>query len=203
MTWISNLKQIMTEKQINIEGLKNKISQNGHSLSRNSIGNILNERNSPKFDTMQIIADALEIDLSELFSSPNSAINSEVAEIVGFIDFAGDLYRIKSREELKNLYVKVYGTDLVSNKEENVVIIENQQADSGRPLLARARNKRTLNRFQRRVFDRYNVTVGTRKELEYPNNLPRDVKIWIFSSKQDELQARTTLHRLLKFSFNA
>jgi len=203
MSWINNLKQIMSDKGVNIEILKNKIVENGHSLSRNSIGNILNERNSPKLDTMQIIADALDVRLDELFVDGDRRVNAtSTTEVDGFIDFDGEIYRVKSKEDFKELYKRIFNGEPVLSvpveaKKENTGEVYN-----GQSLLARTKTRRNVNKLQRHVYQRFNVTVSNRRELESPNNLPKDIRFWVFRSRHEELKAKNILQKSLKFSFN-
>ena len=88
----------MKDKGVNIEQLKTKIELNGHSLSRNSIGNILNGKNSPKIENIEIIANALEVDMWKIFSN-----ESEEDNINGFIETKDSIYRINTLKELKQL----------------------------------------------------------------------------------------------------
>lgn len=60
--------EIMNEKGISIETLKDKIEENGESLSRTSISRIINNRSVPKIDTLKIIADALGVSIHRLFN---------------------------------------------------------------------------------------------------------------------------------------
>ena len=63
-----NILAIMKEKGISIEALKDKIEENGQSLSRTSISRIINNRSVPKIDTLKIIADALCVSIHRLFN---------------------------------------------------------------------------------------------------------------------------------------
>jgi|GEM_PF-2095287 len=202
MSWVNNLKRIMKEKEINIESLKNRIVENGHSLSRNSIGNILNQRNSPKLDTLQIIAEALEVELTELFSESKDKSKSGTNELDGFIDFEGEIYRVKSSKQLKDVCEKILGTPIEpvqSKKQERNNV---PGSTTGFSLLARAKARQHSNRLQVHMVQRFNITVSSKREMEYSGNLPRDTRIWIFKSKQEEIQARQTLQKFLKYSFN-
>jgi len=202
MSWVNNLKRIMKEKEINIESLKNRIVENGHSLSRNSIGNILNQRNSPKLDTLQIIAEALEVELNELFSENKDKSESGSNELDGFIDFEGEIYRVKSRDELKKVCEKVIGITLESSPSQEVKRKNVPISPAGASLLARTKARQHTNRLQVHMVQRFNVTVSTKREMEFLNNLPRDTRTWVFRSKQEELKARQTLQKMLKYNFN-
>lgn len=193
----------MSDKGVNIEILKNKIVENGHSLSRNSIGNILNERNSPKLDTMQIIADALEVQLNELFVNGDKRENTTSAtDIDGFIDFEGQVYRIKSKEDFKELYKKMFIGESTSSVPVDIKKDVTRETYNGQSLLARTKTRRNVNKFQRHVYQRFNVTVSNRREMESPNNLPKDIRFWVFRSRQEESKAKNILQKSLNFSFN-
>ena len=203
MSWVNNLKRIMKEKEVNIETLKNRIVENGHSLSRNSIGNILNERNSPKLDTLQIIAEALEVELNELFSESKDKNESGTNELDGFIDFEGEIYRVRSPQELKVVCEKILGSTIepVQSKKQEKKSLPG--STTGFSLLARAKAGQHSKRLQVHMIQRFNITVSSKREMEYSSNLPRDTRIWIFKSKQEEIKARQALQKILKYSFNA
>jgi len=99
MNWIENLKQLMTDRKVNIEILKDRIEAGGHSLSRNSISNILNGNNNPKVETLQLVADALNVEIGEIFKP--SLVGQ--CELNGFIEFNGTIHRIQSRDDLERL----------------------------------------------------------------------------------------------------
>jgi len=203
MSWVNNLKRIMKDKDVNIENLKNRIVDSGHSLSRNSIGNILNERNSPKLDTIQVIAEALEVELNELFSERTLKEEPVSNELDGFIDFEGSIYRIKSREELKNVYDKIIGFPPELQETKDLERKSNfRRSNTGGSLLARAKARQHTNKLQVHMVQRFNVTVSNKREMEYSNNLPRDTRIWVFKSNQEEIKARQNLQRTLRFNFN-
>ena len=201
MTWIQNLKHTMRDKRINIETLKTKIANNGHSLSRNSIGNIINERNSPKIETLQLIADALEVELWQLFSTPDS---DKQSQINGFVEYRNKIYKIDSPAELKELYEMVHGK--VPEEQSNNKAPEKMQIPGdylARRLKARNFPRNSGKKLKSHVFKRYNITVCNKKDLELPNDLQRDNKIWVFRSKNEEQRAKALIKEELKYSFNA
>ena len=202
MSWIKNLKQIMSNKGINIEKLKNRIASNGHSLSRNSIGNIINERNSPRIDTLQMIADALEVDISILFSFDNKEGNAE--NIIGFIEYEGEVHKISSVEEIKELYEKLNNEPEAEaepeSKEEKILFTDDYLV---RSLRERGRTKSgSITKLKSHIYKRYNITVCNPKELEAPNDLSRGTKIWVFRSRDEELKAKALIKKMLNFNFN-
>jgi len=199
MEWIQNLKRIMKAKGINIEKLKSKIASNGHSLSRNSIGNILNERNNPKIETLQLIADALDVEIWELFSTPKT---EEQEKLNGFVEYQSEVHKIKSNADLKQFYEMVFGKE---SEEVNKKTPEKVQIP-GDYLVRRIKNRNTVRatkKLRSHVFKRYNVTVCSKKELEAPNDVQRDNKIWVFTSRNEEQRAKSVLKEALNFDFNA
>lgn len=106
MNWIDNLKQIMLNQKVNIEILKDRIEATGHSLSRNSISNILNGNNNPKIETLQLIAEALKVEVSEILKP------SQLGrfELNGFVEHKGKIHRIESLQDIEKLLVEVKGS---------------------------------------------------------------------------------------------
>jgi len=200
MTWIHNLKRTMREKRINIETLKTKISNNGHSLSRNSIGNIINERNSPKIETLQLIADALEVELWQLFSTPDS---DKQKKISGFVEYQDRIYKINSPTELKELYEMVHGK--IPEEQTEIKAPEKMQIPGDylvRRIKSRNFSRNSGKKLKSHVLKRYNVTVCNKKDIELPNDLKRDNKIWVFRSKNEEQRAKAVLKEELNYTFN-
>ena len=103
MNWIENLKQIMSDRKVNIEALKDLIEASGHSLSRNSISNILNGNNNPKIETLQLIADALKVEIGEIFKPTKSGLKG----LNGFVEYNGTIHRIQNKEDLEKLLALV------------------------------------------------------------------------------------------------
>lgn len=90
------ISEVMKIKGVNIETLKNNIEHlGGNTLSRTSISKIINGVSSPKVDTLNLIAKGLDVDIRELFKSPEG--------INGFVDYNGKLHRITSEEDLRKL----------------------------------------------------------------------------------------------------
>jgi len=203
MTWIQNLKRTMRDKRINIETLKTKIATNGHSLSRNSIGNIINERNSPKIETLQLIADALEVELWQLFSTPDS---DKQKKISGFVEYQNQIYKINSPTELKELFEMVHGKVPEVQPDTKPQVPEKMQIPGDylvRRIKSRNFSRNSGKKLKSHVLKRYNVTVCNKKDLELPNDLQRDNKIWVFRSKNEEQRAKAVIKEELKYNFNA
>lgn len=202
MDWIKKLKIIMNEQGVNIEQLKSKIEQNGNSLSRNSIGNILNGRNSPKIDTLNVIASALGLELYDLFSVSGTEADTSID---GFVEYKGEIHRIKAKKDLKRLLSNMGEAEPQDDRSEE---IEKEQKSTFNETVVRSyipRNSVKSNnpKLTRHIFRRYNVTICDKKEFfEIPNELKRDVKIWVFKSKDDSVKAKADLKRNFNFQFN-
>lgn len=202
MDWIKKMKKIMIDRGVNIEKLKTRIEQNGNSLSRNSIGNILNERNSPKIETLRLISDALEIELSELFST-STTVDSENT-VDGFVEYDGQIHRIKTKTDLKQLLESM--EEEIETKPSAIIpetVIQKFNDVRVRSYIERGRSNRKNIKLTRNVIKKYNITVCNKRELmETSNDLHRDVKIWAFRSRDDEQKAKNELKKLLNFKFN-
>lgn len=200
MEWIDRLKAIMKEKGVNIEQLKTKIELNGHTLSRNSIGNILNGKNSPKVETLEIIANALEVDLWRIFSN-----ESEDDSVSGYIETKDTIYKIRTLKELKQL-LKLIEKPIKDSKQESDSETSKYGSFSGGGLQyygVRGSARKNTEKLSRHIFKKYNITICTKKEfIETPNELSRDVKVWIFKSKDDVKTAKTLLEKQLNYKFN-
>jgi transcriptional regulator with XRE-family HTH domain len=62
-----NIDKVLKEKGLSAVGLSELMAAKGNPLSRISIGSIINGNSSPKLETLQDIAMALEIPLCDLF----------------------------------------------------------------------------------------------------------------------------------------
>lgn len=202
MNWIGKLKKVMADKAINIEQLKNKIESNGNSLSRNSISNILNGKNSPKIETVQLITNALGIELWELFSTPTSVMAE--TEMDGFIEYKDKIYRIKSKKDLEPLIDKPdFAEQQVTSTPKFDMPTPSFVEKTPINTIVKRKVTRNSGKLSRHIFRRYNVTICDKKELfEIPNELKRDTKIWIFRSKDDAQKAKTELKKVLSIRFN-
>lgn len=201
MNWINKLKEIMTTKGVNIEQLKNKIENNGKSLSRNSIGNILNARNSPKIETLQIIADALEIELWEMLTTEKEIISPEA--IFGFIEFEGQVHKIKTRLDLKQLCEEIDNSqEEAPPSSEAYSEIQKTIEQTAKHFAPRKGKNTNSNKLSRRVFNKYNITICNKFDVLGQNDLKKDSIIWAFTSKHEARTAMLELTKRLDFKFN-
>ena len=195
----------MSDKGVNIEQLKTRIEQSGNSLSRNSIGNILNERNSPRVETLQLIAEALGVELWELFSSTKKI--SADKKIDGFIEYDSQIHRIKTKEDLDKFVESMDENEQVPEKPSSsvnsVIGIPKSLNYSVRTFAKRSESKSVSSKLTRYVYRKYHVSVCTKKEFqEIPNELKRDARIWVFRSNEEARIAKMELKKRLDFKFN-
>jgi transcriptional regulator with XRE-family HTH domain len=66
-----NIEKVMKSKGINAIALSEKMESLGTPLNRIGIGRIINENVSPKLETLQNIAIALDVSLFDLFENEN------------------------------------------------------------------------------------------------------------------------------------
>lgn len=83
------IKEIMQEKGITQKKLAEDIGVAEISLSRSLRGN-------PTLDTLERIATALNVPITELFSTDKQ-------DLCGHVEYKGVVYTIKSRSDLENL----------------------------------------------------------------------------------------------------
>ncbi|WGU68285.1 helix-turn-helix transcriptional regulator [Capnocytophaga canimorsus] len=83
------IKEILKEKNMTMAELSEKLGIHRVTLSQNLTRN-------PTVDTLQKIADALEVPLASLFTNKHS-------DMTGFVEYKGIVYKINSFEDLKNL----------------------------------------------------------------------------------------------------
>ena len=85
------LSEILKQKGISATQLEQDMNAKGYKLSRISIGNILNDKHSPKVETLEQIAETLGINVTELFSG-----NSESMEAIYTKDADGNFNKVGS-----------------------------------------------------------------------------------------------------------
>lgn len=90
------IKDIAKERGLSLIELADKIGVTYNTLNRNISAN-------PTIDTLQKIADALNVHITELFQKP---IGNTPA-VSGFIKIENKIYEIKSIDDLKDLYTSL------------------------------------------------------------------------------------------------
>lgn len=95
------ISEIMEKERVSIETLKNKIEQNGEKLSRTSISNIINGKTVPKVDTLNNIANALGVNIGELFAPPPGN------NVLGIVLYNNQEYTVRNLEDLETLVAEI------------------------------------------------------------------------------------------------
>ncbi|WP_046745004.1 helix-turn-helix domain-containing protein [Kordia zhangzhouensis] len=85
------VKEVAKSKNISLEQLANILQINRVTLSRTINGN-------PTVETLTKIANALDVEISELFSSSKGN-----AKLHGYVEYKNEVYRIHSKKDLENL----------------------------------------------------------------------------------------------------
>lgn len=71
------------------------------NMAQPNLNNIVNNKATPSFETLQKIADALQVYISDLFEKP------QTEEISGFVKVRGEVKVIKSKKDLENILTEV------------------------------------------------------------------------------------------------
>lgn len=91
------IKEIAKQKGMTMEDLAERLGINRVSLSRNINGN-------PTMETLNKIADALGVNIRDLFANDDSG-----QSVSGFVKIDGQIYEIDSVEGLERLLSKLKG----------------------------------------------------------------------------------------------
>ena len=87
------IKKIQKEKGLTDAALAQKVM-----VTPATIGNINRESSFPKPELLQRIAEVLDVDIRELFNQTKGA-----APLNGFVEYEGEIYKIREREDLERL----------------------------------------------------------------------------------------------------
>ncbi|AXG72373.1 helix-turn-helix protein [Kordia sp. SMS9] len=85
------VKEVAKSKNISLEQLANILQINRVTLSRTINGN-------PTVETLTKIANALDVEINELFSSSKGN-----TKLHGYVEYKNEVYRINSKKDLENL----------------------------------------------------------------------------------------------------
>ena len=88
------IKELIKEKGYTVEEIAKKMGVKRESLSRAINGN-------PTLDTLQKIADALDVTVPELFAPQGQS------EFTAMIDYKGEMKRFNNPQELKDFLKKI------------------------------------------------------------------------------------------------
>lgn len=84
------IKEVVKERGLQVSDLATMLGINRVSLSQQINGN-------PTIETLQKIADALNVHISDLFDKP------QAEEISGFVKVKGEVKEIKSKKDLEDI----------------------------------------------------------------------------------------------------
>lgn len=70
-------------------------------LSKNTISNLINNKTKPSLDTLNKIADKLNVPLWQLFTEP------QISSFSAIINYDGIVRKVTSLRELKNIIAKL------------------------------------------------------------------------------------------------
>lgn len=85
------IKELCKERGINLADLASQMGTSQASISRITTGN-----GNPTVETLERIAKALNVPITDLFAIKNK-------ELSGHVEYKGVVYTIKSRRDLENL----------------------------------------------------------------------------------------------------
>lgn len=88
---VLRLKEILKERSESISAFALKVG-----ITQANMSNIVNGKSSPTLDTLERIANSLNLSITELFY-----VNEY--NLYGHIEYKGTVYTIKSRSDLENL----------------------------------------------------------------------------------------------------
>ena len=92
------IKEVIKEKGFEVQEVAKMLG-----VSNNTMSTFIN--GSPTVTTLQKIADALNVHITELFQQPTK--NTGIPEVHGFLKVDNIIHEIKSIEDLKDLYTSL------------------------------------------------------------------------------------------------
>jgi transcriptional regulator with XRE-family HTH domain len=87
------IKEIARSKGIQLKDVAEKMNVAQESLTRAIKGN-------PQLKTLESIAEALEVDITELFTTPKQSVK-------GYLEVDGIIYKIENKNQLENIIKKI------------------------------------------------------------------------------------------------
>lgn len=88
------IKEVCKEKGVKIMDLSTMIG-----VSQTNTSNIINGKVNPSLETLEKIASALNVRITELFKEPTN--------INGYIELDGTIHKVSSKEDIKKLAEKL------------------------------------------------------------------------------------------------
>ena len=86
------LKEILKDRGESITAFALKVG-----ITQANMSNIVNGKSSPTLDTLESIASALNVPITELFEKENTG------DIIGFVKVGDTVHEVKSAEDVKDL----------------------------------------------------------------------------------------------------
>ncbi|WP_303328152.1 helix-turn-helix domain-containing protein [Butyricimonas paravirosa] len=86
------LKEILKDRGESITAFALKVG-----ITQANMSNIVNGKSSPTLDTLERIASALNVPITELFEKENTG------DIIGFVKVGDTVHEVKSAEDVKDL----------------------------------------------------------------------------------------------------
>lgn len=96
------LKEIMQERGITSIALASMVG-----LSKNTISNLINNKTMPSLDTLNEIAEKINVPIWQLFTSPEDVAGSR--DFVAFIKDGNNIYHANNIEELEDVITGIKG----------------------------------------------------------------------------------------------
>lgn len=87
------IREIMESKDIKVSSLAETVG-----ITRANMSNIVNGKSTPSLDTLERIATALNVDITDLFKKNDSG-----EDVNGYIKVKGTVYEIHSFDDLENV----------------------------------------------------------------------------------------------------
>lgn len=92
----NRIKELLQDKQVKATDLAEKVG-----ISKVSMYNILNNKQEPSANTLNSIAEKLDVPFWYLFTDPEEVLKKQ--ELTALIRFRGQLYQADTIEELKDV----------------------------------------------------------------------------------------------------
>ena len=87
------IREVLEKKDIKVSSLAEMVG-----ITRANMSNIVNGKSTPSLDTLERIANALNVDITDLFKKNDSG-----EDVNGFVRVKGTIYEIHSFDDLRKL----------------------------------------------------------------------------------------------------
>lgn len=89
------IKELLKDRNLTAKELARDLG-----IAENSLSRIITEKQQPRFELLQQIADRLDVEVWQLFRGSEKALE-------GYVKFKGTLHRIQTKQDLEELLKKV------------------------------------------------------------------------------------------------